>query len=106
MNAPGPATGQSDGGVSDDELLSRWLDERYDDAGATSVAVFIRHREAVRMELESVGLAPLEAVQRVETVFHLAQGERPDIPSDTPLRERLLIVAREVGSDANWSPPL
>lgn len=97
-------TTSDDDGGSDDELLSRWLDERYEDTGATSVAVFIRHREAVRMELESAGLAPLDAVQRVGTVFHRAQGERPDIPSDTPLRERLLIVAREVGSDPNWSP--
>lgn len=106
MSAPDGGSVQTGGGPSDDELLRRWLDDRHDDAGATSVAVFRRYREAVRLELEGVGLAPLDAVQRVETVFHLAQGERPDIPSDTPLRERLLIVAREVGSDPNWSPPV
>lgn len=104
MDAPDPG-GPPDGrGLSDDELLTRWLDESYDDAGATSVAVFIRYRQVVRTELERAGLAPLDAVKRVATVFHRAQGNRPDIPDDTPLRERLLIVAREVGADPNWSP--
>lgn len=93
-----------DGILPDHELLTRWLDENYEDAGATSVAVFIRYRELVRTGLERAGLAPLDAVKRVATVFHRAQGNRPDIPANTPLRERLLIVAQEVGADPNWSP--
>ncbi|HEU0298780.1 MAG TPA: hypothetical protein VFR37_04980 [Longimicrobium sp.] len=82
------------------------MNERDDDTGATSVAVFIRYRELVRTELERAGLAPLEAVKRVGTVFFLAQESRPEIPAETPLRERLLIVAREVANDPDWSPPL
>ena len=96
--------GPPDGSLPDHELLTRWLDENYEDAGATSVAVFIRYRELVRPELEGAGLAPLDTVKRVGTVFHRAQEHRPDIPADTPLRERLLIVARELGADPDWSP--
>lgn len=103
MDTPDPGVPPDGRGATDDELLTRWLDESYDDAGATSVAVFIRYRQLVRTELERAGLAPLDAVMRVATVFHRAQGNRPDIPNDTPLRERLLIVAREVGADPNWS---
>lgn len=99
---PSPEGGR---GLTDGELLSRWLDERNDDDGAMSVVVFIRYRELVRVELERAGLTPLNAVERVSTVFHLAQGNHPHIPPDTPLRERLLTIAREVGIDPNWSPP-
>jgi hypothetical protein len=107
MEAPEPGACADGGrGLSDGELLARWLNERDDDTGATSVAVFIRYRELVRTELERAGLAPLEAVKRVGTVFFVAQGVRPGIPAETPLRERLLIVAREVGTDPDWSPPL
>ena len=108
MEASEPGLSPDGGrGLSDGELLARWLNERDDDTGATSVAVFIRYRELVRTELERAGgLAPLEAVQRVGTVFFVAQGVRPDIPAETPLRERLLIVACEVGNDPDWSPPL
>lgn len=82
-------------GLSDDELLARWLDEANDDAGAVSVAVFIRYREAVRAELERLGLSPLDAVQQVNTVFHRAQEKRTDL-APLPLRERLITVAREL----------
>jgi hypothetical protein len=93
MDAPAPG-GPPDGSLSDHVLLTRWLDESYEDAGATSVAVFIRYRELVRTALERAGLAPLDAVKRVGTVFHRAQGHRPDIPANRSLRERLLTVAR------------
>jgi hypothetical protein len=106
MEAPDPGSSPVGRGLPDAELLRRWLDETSDDAGATSVAVFIRYRELVRIELERAGLAPLDAVKRVGTVFLRAQGSRPDIPAETPLRERLLIVSREVGHDPDWSPPL
>jgi hypothetical protein len=53
--------------LSDDELLARWLNETNDDTGAASVAVLIRYREAVRGELERLGLSPLDAVQQVGT---------------------------------------
>lgn len=81
--------------LPDDELLARWLNEANDDAGAASVAVFIRYREAVRGELEWLGLSPLDAVQQIDTVFHRAQEERADL-DPLPLRERLITVAREV----------
>jgi hypothetical protein len=100
---PGCSVGR---GLPDAELLRQWLDDTYEDAGATSVAVFIRYRELVRTELERTGLAPLDAVKRVGTVFLRAQGSRPDIPADTPRRERLLIVTRAIGNDPDWSPPL
>jgi hypothetical protein len=92
MGSPDQSGGR---GLSDDELLARWLDEANDDAGAASVAVFIRYREAVRGELERLGLSPLDAVQQVGTVFHRAQEERADL-APLPLRERLITVAREV----------
>lgn len=107
MEAPEPGASPDEGwGLSDGELLAQWLNERDDDDGAASVAVFIRYRELVRTELERTGLVPLEAVKRVGTVFFIAHGSRPDIPDETPLRERLLAVAREVGNDPDWSPPL
>lgn len=62
--------------------------------------------DAVRARAGLTPLPPLDAVKRVGTVFFVAQGVRPDIPAGTPLRERLLIVAREVGNDPDWSPPL
>jgi hypothetical protein len=93
MTSPDETGGR---GRSDADLLTRWLDEANDDAGASSVAVFIRYREVVRAELEQVGgLAPLHAVQKVGTVFHRAQEARPDL-AGLPLRERLVTVAREV----------
>lgn len=88
-------------GLLDADLLARWLDEANDDAGASSVAVFIRYREVVRTELEQVGgLSPLDAVQKVGTVFHRAQEARADL-AELPLRERLITVAREVAGLSN-----
>lgn len=81
--------------LSDDELLARWLNEANDDAGAASVGVFIRYREAVRIELERLGLSPMDAVQQVGMVFHRAQEDRTHL-APLPLRERLITVAREV----------
>jgi len=92
MSSPGHAGGR---GLSDGELLARWLDEANDDAGVASLAVFIRYRDAVRSELERMGLAPLHAVGEVSSVFHKAQEERTDL-AHLPLRERLITVAREV----------
>jgi hypothetical protein len=92
MNAPDQSGGR---GLSDDELLVRWLNEANDDGGAASIAVFIRYREAVRLELERLGLSPLGAVQQVSTVFHKSQEERADL-APLSLRERLITVAREV----------
>jgi hypothetical protein len=93
MTSPDEGGGR---GLSDADLLARWLDEANDDAGESSVAVFIRYREVVRTELEQVGgLSPLDAVQMVGTVFHRAQEARADL-AGLPLRERLAAVAREV----------
>jgi hypothetical protein len=87
---------ESSGGLSDAELLSRWLDEANDDAGAASMTVFKRYRELVRIELERLGgLSSLDAVQRVATVFHRAQDARANLAGLT-LRDRLVAVAREV----------
>lgn len=92
MSSPDHAGGR---GLSDGELLARWLDEANDDAGVASMAVFICYRDAVRSELERMGLAPLHAVGEVRSVFHKAQEERTDL-AHLPLRERLITVAREV----------
>jgi hypothetical protein len=92
MSSPDQAGGR---GLSDGELLARWLDEANDDAGVSSWAVFNRHRDAVRSELERMGLAPLHAVREVSSVFHKAREERADL-AHLPLRERLTTVAREV----------
>lgn len=92
MSSPDQAGGR---GLSDGELLARWLDEGNDDAGASSIAVFTRYRNAVRSELERMGLAPLHAVQEVSNVFHKAREERADL-AHLPLDDRLMTVAREV----------
>jgi hypothetical protein len=82
-------------GLSDGELLARWLDQADDDGGASSLAVFMRYRDAVRSELERMGLAPLHAVQEVSSVFHKAREERADL-ARLSLHDRLMTVAREV----------
>jgi hypothetical protein len=83
-------------------LLPLWLDDTNDEFGAVSLAVFIRYREDVQRELERLGLSPLEAVQRVVTVFERAHANRASVPPETSLRERLLLVAREVARAPNW----
>jgi hypothetical protein len=90
--------GPSDG-LSDADLLARWLDETVEGGGSTFLMVFRRYREVVRADLERFRLPPLEAIQRVATVFYRTQDNRPEPPADTPLRERSLIVAREVAAD-------
>jgi hypothetical protein len=89
---------------TDDELLRLWLDEEV--TGETYIAIYVRNRPVVRAELERCGLAPLEAENRVGSVFIRAADTRDTMPEDVPLIDRFLAVAREVAADTNWSPPL
>lgn len=88
---------------SDAALLRLWLEDP--DCGETFIAVYGRFREAVRDEMESAGLAPREAEDRVGAVFIRAEETRESLPVDTPLRARLLAVAREVAADPAWTRP-
>jgi hypothetical protein len=81
--------------LSDEEVLSRWVNEP-DEDGAITLVVFRRYRVAVRSELEAGGLSPPEAVRMVATVLLHARHARPE----TTLRDRLLSVAREVAATA------
>ncbi|HST58408.1 MAG TPA: hypothetical protein VLK84_06970 [Longimicrobium sp.] len=89
---------------TDDELLRQWLDEEV--TGETYIAIYVRYRPIVRDELERGGLAPLEAENRVGSVFIRAADTRDTMPDDVPLRDRFLAVAREVAADTSWSPPV
>lgn len=91
--------------LSDDELQSAWLseDELAPASGEPFLVVYNRYRDAVREEMEqSGGLDRREAENRVGSVFMRAQDD-PEIPPDTPLRERLLMVARKVAADPHWT---
>lgn len=81
--------------LSDEEVLSRWVNEP-DEDGAITLVVFRRYRIVVRSELEAAGLSPPAAVRMVATVLLHARHARPE----TTLRDRLLSVAREVAATA------
>lgn len=89
---------------TDDELLRQWLDVEV--TGETYIAIYVRYRPIVRDELERGGLAPLEAENRVGSVFIRAADTRDTMPDDVSLRDRFLAVAREVAADTSWSPPV
>lgn len=90
--------------TDDDELLRQWLDDEV--TGETYIAIYVRYRPLVRDELERAGLAPLEAENRVGSVFIRAADTRDTMAEDVSLRDRFLAVVREVAADTNWSPPL
>jgi hypothetical protein len=89
---------------TDDELLRLWLDEEV--TGETYIAIYVRNRPVVRDELERCGLSPLDAENRVGSVFIRAADTRDTMAEDVPLLDRFLAVAREVAADPNWSLPL
>jgi hypothetical protein len=89
---------------TDNELLRQWLDDEV--TGETYIAVYVRYRPVVRDELERAGLAPLEAENRVGSVFIRAADTRDTMGKDVSLRDRFVAVAREVAADTNWRPPL
>jgi hypothetical protein len=95
--------------LSDEELLRAWLSEVEEDELAPGseppfLVVYNRYRDAVREEMEQVGgLEAREAENRVGSVFFRAQDDT-DIPPDTPLRDRLMMVARKVAADPHWTP--
>jgi hypothetical protein len=89
--------------LSDDELLRRYLGDEADDDGETFIAIYTRHRVAVRAELEAAGLPPQEAENRVGTVFIRALDQHPD-SAELSLRDRLLVLAREVARDPERPP--
>lgn len=97
-----------DSELSDDELQRAWLSEEElaPGSGEPFLVVYNRFRDAVREEMERVGgLDPREAENRVGSVFwRVAQDSDPEILPDTPLRERLLMVARKVATDPDWTP--
>lgn len=97
MSAPDSAL------LTDDELLRLWLDDEV--TGEAYIAIYVRYRPMVREELERGGLAPLEAENRVGSVFIRAADTRDTMPDDVPLRDRFLSVAREVAADSDWKPP-
>ena len=97
-----PQSGKAED-LSDDELLRRYLGDEPDDDGETFMAIYTRHRLAVRAELEAAGLLPQEAENRVGTVFIRALDERSD-SAELSLRDRLLALAREVAQDPEWTP--
>jgi hypothetical protein len=90
--------------VSDDELLRRCVGDPVDDDGEAFLAIYTRWRDPVRNELESVGLSPREAEDRLGTVFIRALDPDQQIPATMPLQERLMRFAREVAADAEWAP--
>lgn len=49
---------------------------------------------------------PLEAENRVGSVFILAADTRDTAPPDVPLHDRFVTVARSVAADPEWMPPL
>ncbi|HEX8321823.1 hypothetical protein [Longimicrobium sp.] len=83
------------GTLSDAELLGRWLIEP-SGTGPISVKVFVRFRDLVRLEMERLGLTPLDAAQRAPLAFAHAEATRGDHPPETTLRDRLLAAARAV----------
>jgi hypothetical protein len=89
---------------SDTDLLSAWLSEEEDGAGTGEafLVVYSRYRVAVHDEMVQAGLERREAENRVGSVFLRAQDA--PVPPDTPLRERLMAVAREVAADPHWKP--
>jgi hypothetical protein len=88
---------------SDAELLRRYHDESADDDGEPFMAIYMRYREAVRAALEAAGLSAADAENRVGAVFIRALNER-ERDGRVFLRERLLALAREIGSDQHWQP--
>ncbi|HZG43329.1 MAG TPA: hypothetical protein VEY93_10235, partial [Longimicrobium sp.] len=78
------------------ELLRRWLVEGSSGTGPISVRVFARFRDLVRLELERLGLSPLDAAQRAPLAFAHAEAIRGEFPPETTLRDRLLAAARAV----------
>ena len=89
---------------SDAELLAAWLDDDHEDNGETYLAIYTRFRDAVREAMVRCGLPPREAEQRVGSVFHRTRDTL--FPTDTPLPDRLLAVARGVADDPDWTQPL
>lgn len=89
--------------LPDDELLRRYLADEPDDDGETFMAIYTRHRLAVRAELEAAGLPPQEAENRVGAVFMRALDQHPD-SAELSLRDRLLVLAREVAQEHDWTP--
>jgi hypothetical protein len=82
--------------LSDAELLRRWLIEASSGTGPISVRVFARFRDLVRLELERLGLSPLDAARRAPSAFAHAEATRSEFPPETTLRDRLLAAARAV----------
>ena len=103
MSAPSPVPEQLPAPLTDDELLRLWLDDEI--TGEAYIAIYVRYRPMVREELERGGLAPLEAENRVGSVFIRAADTRDTLPADVPLRDRFLSVAQEVAADSDWRPP-
>ncbi|HEX8319584.1 hypothetical protein [Longimicrobium sp.] len=85
--------------VSDTHLLHRWLSEG--DEGETFMAIYARYREDVRKVMEDAGLQPMDAENRVGSVFAHA---RHALPPETPLRERLASAARTLAAVPHQIP--
>jgi len=83
--------------MSDADLLKRWLDDV--NPGETFITIYGRFRQEVREALEDMGLQPMEAENRVGSVFTRAEATRRELPPETPLRDRLLSMARAVAAD-------
>lgn len=90
--------------LSDGELLRRCVGDPADDNGEAFLAVYTRWRDPVRNELESAGLSPREAENRLGTVFIRALDPDQQVPATMPLQERLMRSAREVAADTEWTP--
>jgi hypothetical protein len=84
-------------GVTDTDLLRRWLDDV--DEGETFIIIYGRFRQEVREALQAAGLQPMDAEDRVGAVFARAEATRHDLPPETPLRARLLAAVRAVAAD-------
>jgi hypothetical protein len=90
-------------GQSDEELLRQYRDDAADSDGEPFMAIYMRYRQRVRAELEAAGLSPADAESRVGSVFIQAMNDsRQD---GLTLRERLLTLARAIGTDPYWQRP-
>lgn len=89
------------GTLSDAELLRRWLIEGSCGTGPISLKVFARFRDLVRLELERLGLSPLDAAQCAPLAFAHAEATRSEFPPETTLRDRLLAAAHAVIHSTN-----
>lgn len=88
---------------SDEELLRRYQDESADDDGEPFMAIYMRYRDTVRVELEAAGLSPADAENRVGAVFIRALNDPPQ-RDECRCESDCFALAREIGGADDWHP--